>query len=162
MAKAYIPRHYRNAIIKGYVVEKAGKAGEYTYEKLIVTFVKADGTTTKDSKIAVTSGTQTCLKGLQPHLEKVLSAKMEDWESLVGKPMNIPVKLIMLNTKLNPEGFPEFVTHSDKPTILLADAPEPTWTDAEIEAMRPKGKAPNTAAPMAAEAPVVNTSDDAF
>jgi len=159
MAKIYVPKFYFPAVITGYKIENT-KDGKYTYEKIVVKIQKQDGSFQKESTIAVTTGDQTCLKGLQPHLEAVLGTPMADWDKLIGETLNIPVKLIRLRTKKDPEGFPEFVTHSTKPTILLANAAEPTWTDAEIEAMRPIGKEKSVAAPMAAEAPVINTSEE--
>jgi hypothetical protein len=159
MAKAFVPKYYFPAIIKGYVIESS-KDGKYTFEKIVVQIQKQDGSYQKESKINVTTGDQTCLKGLQPHLEAVLGTPMDKWDTLVGKELNIPVKLIRLRTILDPEGFPEFVTHGTKPTILLANATEPVWTDEEIERMRPKGKVKSMATPMSTEAPVVNTSDD--
>lgn len=156
---SYKPRYYSNVIITGYFKDSV-KSGNnnYTFHKLEITFIKKDGTFSKPSKITISTGTEMLLMGIEQSLTPILGT-LDKWESKLGK-LNIPVKIMMLNTKLDPDGFSELALHPTKPTIVLANVEEPEWTPEEIEAIRPKGKVKSNTSPMSAEAPVVNTGTD--
>jgi hypothetical protein len=155
MPEVYVPRYYTDAIITGYVIEP-GKKEDTMFEKLVYVMPKKDGGMSKECKLRITTGKRMCLKGIQESLTPIIG-DMKDWGSLVGKTLNIPVKIMLLKTKKDPEGFGELALHSTKPTIIHRATPDPVWTDAEIEAIRPVGQEPQQKSTMGDAAPVVNT-----
>jgi hypothetical protein len=159
MPEVYVPRYYTDAVITGYVIEP-GKKEDTMFEKLVYQMPKKDGGMSKECKLRITTGKRMCLKGIQECLTPILG-DMKDWGKLEGKPLNIPVKIMLLKTKKDPEGFGELALHSTKPTIIPAGVPEPIWTEAEIESIRPVGQEPQQKSTMNETAPVVNT-DTAF
>jgi len=160
MPSVYVPKYYFPITLVGYIVESS-KDGKYSFEKLLYTTVKKDGTVSKDCKLTITDGNRACLKGIEISLTPILGA-ISTWEARIGTRFSIQCKAMLMASKLDPEGMRELALHATKPTILLADTPDVAWTEAEVEAIRPVGRKPSEkgAAPDASAPPVVNNSSD--
>ena len=162
MARKYSNVVWTNVMIKNIVVEVSKTDSTVSYERLVISKQKKDGSW-YDNKVTISTKAGNNIRNIEHNLVPLFGEDCENWNkkpaiNKQGKMLFLlPAGYSNLSEQEQNGIYPELALHNSKLTIVPDGVELPTFTNDEVDAMRPKIRTDKPASTPAA-APVVNSS----
>jgi ribosomal protein S17 len=165
MARKYTNVVWSEVMIKGIVVEVSKADPTVSYERLLIQKKKKDGSW-YDNKVTISTKAGNNIRNIEHNLVPLFGEDCENWSkkptiNKQGKMLFLlPAGYANLSEKDQDGIYPELALHNAKRTILLDGEELPSFTNEEVDAMRPRLRESRNTTVLPESAPVVNTGSD--